>query len=434
MNPLAIELNSQLNGTVAGRLLSRMGSRIYFPRGIIAQSAEAKKTASRANATIGMAYSHGKPLILSAIADSLPTLAAEEAVAYAPTAGIEQLRKDWQKRILQNNPSLKKESLSLPVVVPGLTAGLSTIADLFIEENSVIISSDPCWDNYCLIFEERRAGKLRSIPFYGAGSGMDLDTIGRAIRDEAKKGQVRIILNFPNNPSGYSPTKAEAKALAGFFLEAAEGGADVLVICDDAYFGLFYEDNIYKESIFTLLADLHERILAVKIDGPIKEDYVWGFRTGFVSFGSRGLGADHYNTLVTKLMGAIRSTVSCVNTSAQHIIIRALQDERTPGERAVYKDMMYKRYIAVKDYVTRNAEHPVLKPLPFNSGYFMSFLCKGISAEALRKELLSQHGIGVISLGEQCLRVAYSSLDEEQIPSVYGTIFDCAAKMAGNRT
>ena len=431
MNALAEELNTQLSGTVAGRLLSRLGKRIYFPKGIIAQSAEAKKAASAANATIGMAYSKGKPLILSVVADSMPGLAPDQIVAYAPTAGLEQVRKSWQEDILKKNPSLKPEKISLPVVVPGLTSGISSIADLFLDEDMTIISSDPCWDNYTLTFEERRAAKLLGIHFFEAGGGLDIETIRQAVREEAKKGQVRIILNFPNNPSGYSPTVSEAKALSDIFLEAASGGADVLVICDDAYFGLFYEENIFKESVFSLLADLHERILAVKIDGPIKEDYAWGFRIGFVSFGSRGLEESHYNALVTKLMGAIRSSVSCASTPAQHIIVKTLEDPRTPGEKAHHYQMMQNRYNRVKDFISQNPNHPSLKPLPFNSGYFMSFLCRGISAEALRKELLSKHGIGVISLGEKCLRVAFSGLDEEQIPMVYKTIYDCAAKLAG---
>ncbi|MCL2319614.1 MAG: aminotransferase class I/II-fold pyridoxal phosphate-dependent enzyme [Treponema sp.] len=429
MNKLAEELNSQLKGTVAGRFLSSMGSRFYFPKGIIAQSAEAKKSANTANATIGMAYSRGEPLMLSAIKESMPALSAEQTVAYAPTAGVEQLRKLWQDDILKKNPSLKREKMSLPVVVPGLTSGLSTVAELFLDEGSVIISSDPCWDNYSLIFEERRGAKLRGIPFLDAAGGLDLEAISRAVREESKKGQVRVLLNFPNNPTGYSPTKTEAKALAALFREIAEGGTDVLVICDDAYFGLFYENNIYEESLFSLLSDLHERILAVKIDGPIKEDYVWGLRTGFVSFGSRGLGPEHYNALVTKLMGAIRSSISCVNTPGQYIVIKALEDERTPREKAKYKDLMQKRYNQVKDFIARNPGHPVLTHHPFNSGYFMSFCCQGVSAEALRKELLSRHGIGVISLGEECLRIAYSSLEEESIPSVFRTIYDCALQM-----
>jgi aspartate/methionine/tyrosine aminotransferase len=429
MHSLAVELNSVLNGTIAGRLLSPLGSRFYFPRGIVAQSAEAKKSAHTANATIGMAYSGGKPMILSAIADSMPTLNPEQSVAYAPTAGVEQVRGDWKNLMLRKNPSLKSDRISLPVVVPGLTAGISFMADMFVEEDSAIIACDPCWDNYSLIFTERRSGIIRGVTFISAGPGLDLETIGRAIREEAKTGIVRLILNFPNNPSGYSPTGAEAEALAGFCLEAASGGADVLVLCDDAYFGLFYEPEIYQESIFGLLADSHERILAVKIDGPIKEDYVWGLRTGFVTFGSRGLTGEHYNALITKLTGAIRSSVSCANTPAQHIIIKALEDPRTAREKARFQDIMQKRYDAIKEFLAKNPNHPVLKPLPFNSGYFMCFKCEGISAETLRRELLHKKGIGVVALGDTCLRVAFAGLDLEQIPPVYRTIYDTAAAL-----
>ena len=43
LTPLAIELNKTLAGTTPGELLSDLGARLYFPKGIIAQSAEAKK-------------------------------------------------------------------------------------------------------------------------------------------------------------------------------------------------------------------------------------------------------------------------------------------------------------------------------------------------------------------------------------------------------
>jgi aspartate/methionine/tyrosine aminotransferase len=430
MNPLALELNFVLNDTAAGRLLSSFGRRLYFPRGIIAQSAEARKSAYTANATIGMAYSQGKPLVLSAIADSMPTLSPEHSVAYAPTAGVQQVRESWKALIIQKNPSLRSSRIPLPVVTTGLTGGIFSIADMFIDEGAVMIASDPCWDNYNLIFETRKAAEIKGVPFFTGGPGLDMGAIGKAVREEAKKGQVRIILNFPNNPSGYSPTKAEADAFAALFLEAAEGGADILVICDDAYFGLFYEDTIFQESLFSKFADLHERILAVKIDGPIKEDYVWGLRTGFVTFGSKGLEQKHYDALISKLMGAIRSSVSCVNTPAQHIVIKALEDPRTPVEKVRFNDMMQRRYRAVKRFVGENPDHPFLVPLPFNSGYFMCFRTKDLSAEALRVELLTKHGIGVVALGDSCLRVAFSGLDEEKIPSVYQKIYDTALAMA----
>jgi aspartate/methionine/tyrosine aminotransferase len=429
MNPLADELNTVLDGTVAGRLMSNLGRRFYFPRGIIAQSAEAKKSASFANGTIGMAYSKGSPLILSAIADNMVSLSPEESVAYAPTAGVEKARRVWKDLMIQKNPSLDPDTISLPVVVPGLTSGLSCAADMFISKGGDIIASEPCWDNYGLIFEVRRGADIIGVPFFGNQPGLDMEAIGIAVERAAKSGSVRIIFNFPNNPSGYSPTLREAEALVSLIKKTAEGGADVLVICDDAYFGLFYEEDIDKESLFVRFAGLHERVLAIKVDGPIKEDYVWGLRMGFLTFGSLGLNQSHYAALIRKLMGAIRSSVSCTNTSAQYLMLKAMEDSRTPGEKEQYRNMLHRRYKLVKAVTEENAGHPALRPLPFNSGYFMSFHCRGIDAEALRQELLAKHGIGVISLGERILRIAFSGIDEEKITETYRIIYDVAAKL-----
>ncbi|MDR3115325.1 MAG: aminotransferase class I/II-fold pyridoxal phosphate-dependent enzyme [Treponema sp.] len=427
MNYLADELNSLLEGTVAGRLLSPLGRRLYFPQGIIAQGAEAKEKAHKANATIGMAYHQGKPLMLSAIGDQVPGLKPEEAVAYAPTAGIQAVRTAWKDRILRHNPGLSPENLSLPVVVPGLTAGIAYMADLFLGEGDPILLSSPCWDNYELIFQERRGAVLREIPFFGETWGLDMSAIRNALEGAAKTGTtVRLILNFPHNPSGYAPTAAEAAALLACIRKIAQDGTDVLVLCDDAYFGLFYEGDCLKESLFSGLAQAHPRILAVKIDGPTKEDYVWGFRMGFITFGSQGLQERQYEGLVKKLMGAIRSSVSCANTPAQYLLLKTLEDERSKAEKEQYHTLLQKRYRRVKALLDAHPAHPYLRPLPFNSGYFMTFRCTGIGAEALRQELLTKHGIGTISFGETYLRVAFASMDEEQIPGVYQDIYDAA--------
>jgi len=429
MNPLADELNKNIEGTVAGRLLSNLGRRFYFPKGIVAQAAEAKKSASFANGTIGMAYANGKPMILSAIANNMASLTPEEAVAYAPTAGVEKARTTWKELLIRKNPSLDPEGISMPVVVAGLTCGLSCTADMFISKGSELLTGDPCWDNYTLTFEVRRGARLVHVPFFNCGSGLNTEGIRAAVRNAAKSGTVRILLNFPNNPSGYSPTSAEGDAIVGIISEAAEGGADVLVICDDAYYGLFYDDDISRESLFVKFANLHERVLAIKIDGPIKEDFAWGLRMGFLTFASKGLRQTHYETLIKKLTGALRSSISCSNTSSQYLMLKAMEDPRTPEEKSVYREVLFRRYKLVKDFVNARVEHPVLRALPFNSGYFMCFLCK-VDAEALRQELLYKHGIGLVALGENCLRMAFSSIDEDKLGAVLEKIYETAEKLA----
>jgi len=429
MNRIAEELNRVLDKTVAGRFLSDFGRRIYFPKGIIAQSAEAKKEAKTANGTIGMAFHNGKAVMLPALREILPGFKETEIVTYAPTQGTEAVRKLWRGEILNKNPGLRPDFISLPVLVPGITAGISYTADLFFDRDSVLIAGFPCWDNYSLIFEERRLAKFHFVDFFdvpgGAGGGLNLENIKEAVRAEAKSGPVRIILNFPNNPAGYSPTKAEVEALCGILLEAAEGGADVLVICDDAYFGLFYEEETCKESVFTWLSSLHERILAVKADGPTKEDYLWGLRTAFLTFGSKALTEEVAAALVEKLKGVIRSSVSCANTPAQTLLVKLYENPDAAKEKAELFGVLKEKYIAVRDFVAAHKSGR-LQALPFNSGYFMSFVCRGFDAEKFRLELLRKHGIGVIALEDRFIRIAFSSLGREQIVPVLQTIYDSA--------
>ncbi len=63
--------------------------------------------------------------------------------------------------------------------------------------------------------------------------------------------------------------------------------------------------------------------------------------------------------------------------------------------------------------------------MPFNSGYFMAFTCSG-SAEDLRLYLLDTYGIGTISIQDTYLRIAYSSVDIENIENLYDTLYKAA--------
>lgn len=426
LNPLAQELNSILKGTTPGELLSDLGTRIFFPRGIISQGGEAKKFGKVANATIGTTIIDGKPAILEAVHKYAPSLSAGELVAYAPTAGNPDLRALWKDLIYRKNPGLKGKSISTPVVVPGLTAGISYLADLFIDENKPLLAANPSWDNYSLVIETRRNSELHTFNLFSEG-GFDLKSFREAVEKEAETGFVRVLLNFPQNPSGYSPTNAEAAQIVKIIRDVAEKGVKVLVWDDDAYFGLNYENDIYPQSLFAEFADLHENVLAVKIDGPTKEDFVWGFRSGFLTFGGKGLTDDQYTALEKKLMGLIRSSVSCSSTPSQSIALRAFNDPALDMQKKIFREVLEKRYNAVKKFVTTHTSKN-LEPLPFNSGYFMSFHTS-VDAEALRQKILEEKQIGTISIDSSTLRVAFSSVEESLIETVYSAIYEIADKM-----
>lgn len=427
---LAEELNATLDGSAAGRLLSSLGRRMYMPKGLLTQSAEATERAHRFNATIGMAYADGEPMILDAVRASLPGLTPYEAVAYAPTAGLPELRAKWKAALAQKNPSFRGKECSLPVVVPGLTAAVSFIADLFIEAGQGVVVPDLHWPNYRLIVEERKTAKGLTFPIFADG-GYNIAGFEAKLRESAASGGKAVaVLNFPNNPTGYSPTLTEAESLLAAIQRVADAGTDVLVICDDAYFGLAYEEGVLAESLFSRLADLHPRVVVAKADGPTKEDYMWGFRTGFVTLAGRGLTPAQLDALSKKVMGVVRSTVSNSSAPAQYIFLKALNEPGYDEQKAHYRALLAARYRKARDFLASTTIPASLRPLPFNSGYFMSMECVGVSAEKIRLRLLDE-GIGVIALGEKHLRVAFSCIEEADIPALYEAVF-AAARAVGS--
>ena len=334
----------------------------------------------------------------------------------------------WKEKLIQKNPSLADKKFSLPILVPGLTAALSYVSDLFVDTDKPLLAPNPCWDNYELITCARRGAEFHQFECFDE-KGLNLKSLEEAMRADGKKyGSVRVILNFPQNPSGYSPTKDEACAIVSMIKKMAEEGIKVLVLSDDAYFGLNYEDNIESQSLFAYLADLHENVLAIKADGPTKEDFAWGLRSGFVTFASKGMTDEQYDALTVKFMGVIRSSVSCSSSPAQSLVMHAFKDPEHEDSKKAMREMLEKRFKLVKNF-TSSRVSSVLKPLPFNSGYFMSFNVKGVDAEELRKKLLAESGIGVVSINAETLRVAFSSIDEDKIEKVYTTIYNTAEAM-----
>ncbi|WP_288604009.1 aminotransferase class I/II-fold pyridoxal phosphate-dependent enzyme [uncultured Treponema sp.] len=431
INALAQELNETLKGTTPGVLLSDVGTRLYFPKGIIAQSGEAKKLGKTANGTIGMTVIDGTPVMLPSVKKYIPDLSSRELVAYAPTAGNPDLRELWKQALIKKNPSLEGKSFSLPVVVPGLTAGISYLADLFLDETKPLVAADPSWDNYVLIANARRNAEFVQFPMFADGK-FNIPGLEKVLREQAKSGSVRVLLNFPQNPSGYSPTSAETAQIVSIIKSLADAGTKVMVWCDDAYFGLNYEKDIESQSLFAHLYDLSPNVLAAKIDGPTKEDFAWGFRCGFITFGCKGLTEEQYDALVKKLMAAIRSSVSCSSTPPQSLLLKAFQNPaQVEKEKAEFRAVLEKRYALVKKFTTTHTSENIT-PLPFNSGYFMAFDTKKVNAETLRQKLLKERGIGTISIDSRTLRVAFSSLEEDKIDIVYQAIYETADELARN--
>lgn len=431
IRPLAAELNETINreNPHVYAMLSELGKRLFFPKGILAQSAEAKDKAKKYDATIGIAREDGKPMFLPSIMKHFNDLTPADALTYAPATGRPDLRKKWREELLRKNPSLAGVKFSTPIVTSGVTHALSLVADLFVDKGDMVLLPDKFWENYELLFGVRCQAQLGTYPFFNAAGGFDVEALRQALATRAGSWKTIVILNFPNNPTGYSATQNEIEQITAVLREAAEDGRNLVVVTDDAYFGLFYDADVAQESLFTRLANIHERILAVKVDGPTKEEFVWGFRTGMLTFGTKGFLSDEalYQALEKKVAGAIRSAVSNCSHVAQSVLAKALSSGAVIAECQAKKEVLEARAKKVQAILSSGEFANLWEPYPFNAGYFMCLKLKNLDAETYRKHLLEKYGVGVIADGDRDIRIAFSSVDIAQLEDLY-KILATAAK------
>ena len=416
-------------------VLSDLGKRLYMPEGIIFQSAQSSKHAKECNASIGIATENlgfeteGKistenlgPMVLGSVKSFFQNLDMNEIFNYAPTAGSLKLRQYWHSKIVRQNPCLKdKSDISTPVLTAGLTHGISLASDLFINSGDEIIIADKMWENYNLIFEVRYQAKLTTYPLYTENfSGFNLEALENAIAKSTSE-KLILLFNFPNNPTGYTATEFEMDCIATIVKKHADLGKKFVVICDDAYYGLFYSSEIYKGSIFSKLAGIHDNVLAVKVDGVSKEDYAWGFRVGFVTFADNHKSKEAYAVLEQKATASIRSSVSSCSRIAQSVFENAVMSEGYQAEKDEKFAVLQSRGKMVSDIVYQEKYKGYWDVYPFNSGYFMCLRIKEIPADTVRKQALFRHGLGTIAFGQD-LRVAFSCIEADKFEKVFDII------------
>ena len=328
-------------------------------------------------------------------------LPAEQIVLYTTTCGNPQLRALWAERLQSQDCG----AISNPIVTQGLTHGLSIVADLFTDSSSTVILPNPGWGNYQHIFGTRRGA---SIQTYRPVSkhGLDLNALDEALHS-APDGAV-LVLNFPSNPIGYSPTLAEAQELAKRINAHTR---PLVVVTDDAYQGMVWEPGLQAGSLFPLLNQgQNDQVLNIKVDGATKELFFFGGRVGFLTFGCE---KDAASVLEEKAQASIRTTISSASTLSQNLVARALQDPHLDAQTQVLRDQIRSRYKRIQSAL----EQAGIECLPYNSAFFLLIPVQQ-NPEELRLKLLKR-GVGVISLPQaSAIRLSYASVALEDIETL----------------
>lgn len=431
----ARDLNRRLDGSPSplSNCLSPLGRAAYYPRDIPFQAAEARD--AEYNATIGqITDGAGGVLALSALRDAiaLPKEAVNRGLLYSPIAGHPDLRAAWND--FQTPAELRSGGdcpAGPPIVAAGLTHAISLVADLFAGPGRDVIVPEPCWGNYHQIFGLRAGARTHRAPSYRDGE-WSWSGLAEQLERIETGAPVIVILNLPSNPGGYSPTVAQRNELRDLLVGAAARGP-VIVLCDDAYQGLVFED-VPSRSMFWDLLGQHDNLIPIRGAGATKEFLFFGGRVGFLTL-PFAAGTPEFEVLEDKLCSLIRSGVGSPVSLSQILLLETLRADGVLAEVEAVRARLGARYRVMKECVEAMTERlNGVRLMPCNSGAFMLLELPeptepDSEPDAIRRRLIEEFSTGVVAIKPRYLRLAFCSVSRDRIPTLIERLESCLAPL-----
>lgn len=405
---------------------SKLGENIILPQDVLIQSKETAAIPGAINATIGIATSNKKAMALPSINKVITEINNSEYLPYSPTPGLPKMRELWKEKILADNPSINKDFLSLPMVTTGITQGIDIAANLFSESGDALLLPNLFWQNYAQIYSIKLGNKIYKYNQFDENNEFSISNFKETLYS-IKEDKISLILNFPNNPTGYTPSDVELNSLVDVISTYAKENKNkqLIIVSDDAYFGLFFEKN-HKTPTLSATYKLaeNENCLIVKLDGITKEFYSWGLRVGFITYYTKN--DELRNILLEKTQGYLRSTTSSPSNLSQQIAVRLLDNKQSLEEKEINDKIIEERYNELKQAISTEQLDQLVRVLPFNSGYFFTIkLPSNINAHEFRLKFLNEYKYGVYSMDDEHIRIAFSCLDKELIPELINKFKQC---------
>lgn len=184
---------------------------------------------------------------------------------YTPSAGIPELRDAVAEKLRsENGIDARRENV---LITPGSKQALFYAVMALVEEGDEVIIPTPAWPSYIEMVTVA-GGTVREIPPKN-GFSPDIEGIKSAVNERTKL----MILNSPNNPTGYVYAPDELRALAEIASDSR-----VYVISDEIYEKILYEGEFRSFASFPGVDDL-----VITVNGFSKTYAMTGWRIGYAA-------------------------------------------------------------------------------------------------------------------------------------------------------
>ena len=287
---------------------------------------------------------------------------------YAPMPGIPELRKaivskvkalynvnyDWQTEV---------------TVTAGATQAIFTAITAFVREGDQVIILEPAYDSYAPSVR-LCGGTVRYVRMQHPTYSIDWDEVQRNVTRDTRM----IIVNSPHNPSGAVFNMEDMLRL-----QRIVAGTDILVISDEVYEHLIYDDVSHESAC--QYPELAKHCLIMGSFG--KTFHATGWKTGYCLAPAE---------LMHRFRMVHQFVVFASNTAVQYAIAEYLQDEihylGLPGFYQAKRDMFL-------DLISESR----FRALPAAGTYFQLLDYSDISSETeeeFAKRLTREYGIAAI--------------------------------------
>ena len=301
-----------------------------------------------------------------AICDAAYNAAVSGKTHYAPNAGLPALREAIAKQMsIESGIYFSANNVAVTI---GATEAVYMSFMACINPGDEVIILAPYWVQYENIVK-LLGGKPVIIDTFKEDFEPDLDAIHKAINERTKA----IMVNSPNNPSGYVYNDAFLKELA----EVASTN-NILIFDDEAYRSLVYDGEYSSIAKYCRKEDI------VIINSFSKEFAMTGWRVGYV------VAEEEFINTVVKFQ---QNIAVCVSTPNQYAAIEAITNKDQYA--SVIKDVFLKR----RDVLTR--ELCKIDRLKFKvpAGTFYAFIdisSTGMDSKTFCFSLLEKQHVAVI--------------------------------------
>lgn len=190
-------------------------------------------------------------------------------VRYTPAAGTPSLRKTVAEHLTRTRGT--PYSAEEVTICHSAKHALSGAIFALVEEGDEVLVPLPAWASYFDLV--RCAGGIPVLvpPDHRDGVRPDLAALARAVTPKTRA----LMINSPNNPSGYVFTPAEIEGVARLALER-----DLWILSDEIYRALVYEGG---EAMSPVSLSQEVRARTAIIDGASKAFAMTGYRIGFLA-------------------------------------------------------------------------------------------------------------------------------------------------------